>query len=73
MDKEERKKIKESKAKIKAELIKLLCKTGRVPNKNITAKEDRAIDESINRRFKFSIIDYHVESLFKLEGWVNNP
>jgi len=73
MDKEERKKIKESKAKIKAELIEILYKQGYISNKNITAKEGEAIDRSISRRFKFSMIDYHVESLFKLEGWVTNP
>ena len=58
---------------IKTKLIESLVQQGYLIRGEITKEQEELIDEAIDRRNRFNILDYHVEALFMLEGFATIP
>ncbi len=65
--------IESLKKKIKSKLIDQLYIKGYTPEKEVTAKNSKLIDEAIQRRLDFNVIDFYVEALFNLEDLATIP
>lgn len=58
---------------VKSKLIESLIQQGYLVRDRVSAKDGELLDEAIERRNNYNILDYHVEALFMLEGFAPIP
>ena len=67
------KNLKTIRQNIKSKLIESLIQQGYLIRGEVTKEQEDVLDEAIDRRNNYNILDYHVEALFMLEGYAAIP